>query len=397
MAHFHIPEAEIARRIKSVQDRIRREKIEALLIVQRVDLFYFTGTAQSGYLYIPDRGTPTLFIRRYLPRAHREAAIGTIVPIATVKELPEKIVAGYGRLPRTCGMEFDVLPVREFHFLEELFKGVLLVDGSQPILAARQVKSAWELAQMKKTAAISSQVFDYIRSAIRPDISEIAFSGLVEAFARSKGHAAGLRVRHYQTEGYAWHILSGKSGGMAGVLDAPASGEGTSAAFPCGAGNKDLMAGEPIMVDIATVHNGYHMDETRMFAIQSMPAEALKASRAAIEIHDAIIAALCPGQAVAEIFDASVSMAKSLGYGDQFLGPNGHKVSFVGHGIGLELVEPPFIAKGKQDILEAGMVLAIEPKFVFDGQFSAGIESVVAVTAEGADPLSTIPRQIFIC
>jgi Xaa-Pro dipeptidase len=59
---------------------------------------------------------------------------------------------------------------------------------------------------------------------------------------------AGIRVRHYQTEGCPWHILSGKNGGLAGLLDSPARGQGTSAAFPVGAGHKKLCADEPIMV-----------------------------------------------------------------------------------------------------------------------------------------------------
>jgi len=61
-------------------------------------------------------------------------------------------------------------------------------------------------------------------------------------------------------------------------LDSPASGQGTSAAFPVGGGNKKLAPDEPIMIDIASVFNGFHMDETRMFAIGSMPKEALDAS-----------------------------------------------------------------------------------------------------------------------
>ena len=66
-------------------------------------------------------------------------------------------------------------------------------------------------------------------------------------------------------------VLSGPSGGMVGLLDSPASGEGTSAAFPAGAGPRRLCVDEPVMVDLGTVKNGYHMDETRMFAIGAMP------------------------------------------------------------------------------------------------------------------------------
>jgi Xaa-Pro dipeptidase len=223
------------------------------------------------------------------------------------------------------------------------------------------------------------------------------FAGLFEAYARTIGHGGKLRVRNYNTEGYSWHVLSGTSGGLVGVLDSPASGEGTSAAFPAGAGNRRLRPGEPVMVDLGTVMNGYHMDETRMFAIGSMPEKAYRASRAAIEIHDAVLDLATPGRTLAELFEHACARADRLGYADAFLGPPGHKASFIGHGIGLELIEPPIIARARALPLEVGMVFALEPKLVYENEFAAGVESVFQVTAGGGRLISKVPVDIFMC
>jgi Xaa-Pro aminopeptidase len=72
-------------------------------------------------------------------------------------------------------------------------------------------------------------------------------------------------------------------------------------------------------------------------------------------------------------------------------------VSFIGHGIGIELVEPPIIARGRQTPLEAGMVLALEPKMVYENEFAAGVESVFVVTETGGRLISKVPVEIFIC
>jgi Xaa-Pro aminopeptidase len=184
---------------------------------------------------------------------------------------------------------------------------------------------------------------------------------------------------------------------MVGQLDAVASGEGTSPAFPAGAGSKRLNSNEPIMVDMGLALNGYHLDETRMLAIGSMPDMALQASQAAIEIHNRLIDRAKPGIAVRELFEYSVDLAQSLGYAETYLGPPGYKVSFIGHGIGLEIVEPPFIAKNREDILEPGMTFALEPKMLFKNDFAAGIESVFAITQKGARLISKVPVAIFIC
>jgi Xaa-Pro dipeptidase len=128
-----------------------------------------------------------------------------------------------------------------------------------------------------------------------------------------------------------------------------------------------------------------------------MPEKAMRASQATIQIHNAVLEAVKPGVRVSELFEISASVAKSLGYEEQYLGPPGYKVTFIGHGLGLELIEPPIIAKGWEDPLVPGMTFALEPKMVFKDEFAAGIESVVLVTDSGCRLISRVPVEIFIC
>jgi Xaa-Pro aminopeptidase len=134
-----------------------------------------------------------------------------------------------------------------------------------------------------------------------------------------------------------------------------------------------------------------------MYAIGSMPEKALNACRAAIEIHNSVLEKVRPGMKLEELFIHAEVLAGSLGYAEYFLGPPGYKVSFIGHGVGLELIEQPVIARGKKDRLEPGMVFALEPKMLFPDEFSAGIESVFLVTETGARLISMVPPEVFIC
>jgi len=394
---FKVPSSEINQRKREIQRELLQSGIEGLFIVQRVDLFYFSGTAQNGFLYMPAEGEPLLCIRKYMPRAQKESSIKNIVEIRSINEVPALISDFYGKFPPVLGFEFDVLPVRDFNFYRTLFPDLEYVDGSPLIHRVRMIKSEWEIQQMDRTAELTRKTFEYMRTAIRPGLTEMEFAGMFETFARKLGHGAQLRVRDYQTEGYSWHILSGKNGGMVGLLDFPASGEGTSFAFPSGGGSKILAKNEPIMIDFGSVLNGYHVDETRMFAIGSMPDKAMKACQAAIEIHDAVLEKVKPGITLGELFQTSASKAKSLGYEEQYLGPPGYKVSFIGHGVGLELIESPIIAKDREDRLVPGMTFALEPKMVFQNEFAAGIESVFLVTDTGCRLITKVPVEIFIC
>jgi Xaa-Pro dipeptidase len=394
---FRVPSAEIKQRINGIQIGLQKKEIDGLFIVQRVDLFYFSGTAQSGFLYIPAEGEPLLFIKRYMPRARDESSINTIIEIQSIKEIPHLIAEAYGGLPHCLGFELDVVPVNDFKFYQGLFQKITHVDGSPLIRKLRMIKSPWEIAQMEATAELSCRTFEYMSENIRAGYTEMEFASMFEVFARKLGHGGKLRVRDYQTEGYPWHLLSGKSGGMVGVLDSPSSGEGTSAAFPCGAGNKKLTPDEPIMVDFNCVLNGYHFDETRMFAIESMPQKALDASQAAIEIQNEVIDKIKPGIRLDELFRISIAKAKSLGYEESYLGPPGYKVTFIGHGIGLELVEKPIMSAKSNVLAQPGMIFALEPKLVFLNEFAAGIESIFLVTETGHRLISQTPVKIHIC
>jgi Xaa-Pro aminopeptidase len=394
---FKVPEGEIDARIAAIQRCLQQAGCDALFVVQRADLFYFSGTAQNAFLFIPADDVPLLFVRQFLPRARAESSLKEIIGIQSVKEIPQYVMDHTGRLPSVLACELDVLPVNDYRFYENLFQHPRIVDGSAMVLKVRQTKSRWEIRQMKTTAEMTRSTFEYMRAIIEPGLTEMEFAGLFETYARRLGHGGQLRIRHHLTEGYPWHVLSGKSGALVGLLDSPASGEGTSAAFPVGAGPKPLAAGEPVMVDLGSVKNGYHMDETRMYAIGSMPAGAADACRAAIDIHDSVLDRAAPGVTADELFAHAADQAAALGYRDSFLGLPGHQVSFIGHGIGIELIEPPIIARGKKTPLETGMTLALEPKFVFANQFCVGIESVFEVTDSGARLISRVPVDFFVC
>lgn len=397
MNPFRVPSTEIDIRCGSIQRRLQANGIDGLLIIQRVDLFYFSGTAQSGFLYIPADGQPLLCVKRHLPRALEESPLRNIVPIHSVTELPARIIDAHGRLPVVLALELDVLPVKEFRFLRRLFDGCRMVDGSSLVLGVRKVKSTWEIAQIERTAEMSARTFAYMQTVLRPGLSEMEFAGLFETQARRWGHGGKLRTRSYLSEAYPWHVLSGENGGKVGMLDSPFSGEGTSPAFPCGAGDRRIKADEPVLVDFGFVLNGYHMDETRMFVIGKLAEKVLKVCDAAVAIHNRVLDEVKPGVTTGELFEHAVAAAAAAGCSENFLGPPGQKVGFVGHGIGLELVEPPFIAKGKADVLIPGMTLALEPKFCFPGEFAAGIESVFRVAESGYRLVSRVPARVFSC
>jgi len=91
----------------------------------------------------------------------------------------------------------------------------------------------------------------------------------------------------------------------------------------------------------------------------------------------------------------TLQLAEKLGYKNSYLGPPGLQTRFIAHGIGLELNELPFIARGQSYPLEKGMTFAVEPKMVFPGEGSVGLEDTVLVTENGYEILTPVAKNIF--
>ncbi|MCP4022182.1 MAG: aminopeptidase P family protein, partial [Desulfobacteraceae bacterium] len=154
---------------------------------------------------------------------------------------------------------------------------------------------------------------------------------------------------------------------------------------------------EPVLFDFSAIHNGYHMDETRMLVMGKMDDKQMDVCKKTMEILFALVPEMKPGVTMESIYERSLDHAKKLGIGEGFLGLPEIKSRFIGHGIGIELVESPYLAKGHSSPLEAGMVFAVEPKFIQKEEFGVGIESVVMVTPQGGEFISTTEHKVFVC
>jgi Xaa-Pro aminopeptidase len=391
----YTPAEEIEARFARIRKGMVSEGMEALLVVQKMDLYYLSGTAQDGLLFLPIEGKPLLMIRRELARARLESPIEVAVGMGPMKRLPSLIEAHWGRLPYTLGLELDVLPAKDFFRFENLFPGTRLMDSSSLIRDVRKIKSAFEIRLMRKAGEIGARVFEEARDILREGMSEIAFGGLLEAAAKKYGHEGLLRVRSMNYEAYTWHVLSGPAGGIVSQSDSPMGGLGLSPAFPVGASLKVMRAGEPILVDFGTCYHGYQADETRMFAIGDLDKRFVDAYRACREIHDAVLEETRPGADCEGLYEKTLDLARKLGYQESYLGPTGRQTRFVAHGIGLELNEYPFLAKGHAYPLEQGMCFALEPKIVFPGAGAVGLENTVRVTQDGYEILTPADQGLY--
>ena len=395
LGHRHTPRGEIEDRLVRVKKAMEKVDIESLLVLQKMNYHYLSGTTQDGALFLPLEGKPLLAVKREFERARLESPLEDVVPFKSNRELPALIQTHFGKTPGTLGLEFDVLPVRDYFRYQALFQGTLFRDASSILRDTRKIKSSFEIDLIKEAGRIGQKVYQEGRKFLKAGMTEIEFGGLLESIAKTHGHEGLLRVRSLNYEAYTWHVLSGPSGGIVSQSDSPMGGMGLSPAFPVGASLRQMKAHEPILVDFGTCYHGYQADETRMFSIGKMEHKLIEAYKACREIHDAVLDHTRPGADCQALYSMTVQLAEKLGYQASYLGPPGLQTRFIGHGIGLELNEFPFLAQGQSYPLEEGMTFAVEPKIVFPGKGAVGIENTVAVTQNGFEILTPLDMEIY--
>ena len=263
----YTPPQEMEGRLAGIRAGMKEKEMEGLLVVQKMNIYYLCGTTQDGLLFVPLEGAPLLMIKRELERARVESPIKDIVGLRSIREIPSRIQAHRGRLPRSLGLELDVLPVKDYFKFQEFFPGLSLTDASSILRETRKIKSPFEINLMRQAGEIGKKVYQEARRILKEGMTEIEFGGLLEAVAKRYGHEGLLRVRSLNYEAYTWHVLSGLTGGIVSQSDSPMGGLGLSPAFPVGASAKVMKAYEPILVDFGTCYHGYQADETRMFSI----------------------------------------------------------------------------------------------------------------------------------
>ncbi len=195
-----VPRSEVEGRLRRIQAWMQATSVDAVLILQNADLFYFSGTVQVGLLCLPASGDPLYLVQKSLSRARMESPWEQLVPINSLKQAPDLLEGeGLGRLGRV-GLELDVLPASYYLRFRSLLPKVDLVDASDAIRGVRMIKSAFEVREIREAAAMLERAFNEIPGWMRPGVSEIELHARLEGFLRLQGHQGLTRMRGFNNE-----------------------------------------------------------------------------------------------------------------------------------------------------------------------------------------------------
>jgi len=377
------PADEIDRRIAAFQAGLRRDGLDAALVVQSADLVYLSGTAQNAHLVVPATGEPVLLVRRDLERARAESALHRIEPFTSLRALPAAFAAvGLSERLR-LGLELDVLPAASYLRYGELLPAAELADCMPALWSARSRKSEWELTRIRAACEQSRRAMEYAPQLLVPGTLECDILSELGHHMRLHGHEGTIRFRGINSEFLYGQVLAGESAAVPGPTETPLHGPGLSTAQGRGPSRRPLREGDAVVIDISGLSEGYVSDQTRTFFLRRADPTLLAAYETCRRILAECVALLRPGTPGGALYERALEVATEAGQAEHFMGAGDGRVRFVGHCIGLELNEPPYLARGYGQPLEEGNVVAIEPKLAFAGLGAVGIENSYLIGPSG--------------
>jgi len=351
-------------RISKLQTELKQAKLDALLINTPENRRYMTGfTGTAGTVLVSQEEAILITDFRYTQQAKKQSPDYRVVEFKDSKF--EKINELLKELQvETLGFEATYENYNTYlNFKEKL--DVELKPTESIVKKLRMVKSVKEIEKIKKAVEITDDAFTMIRDFLKVGVIERDVALELEFFMKRAGASDNA---------FDFIVASGER-----------------SALPHGvASGKRIAAGDFVTMDFGCVYDGYHSDMTRTVVVGAEPSDKHK------EIYETVLKAqlesikvIKAGMTGKEVDQIARDIITEAGFGDYF----GHG---LGHAVGLEIHEGPRLSPKGDTILEAGMVVTVEPGIYLPNWGGVRIEDIVVVTEDGCEILTKSPKELLV-
>lgn len=358
-------------RTERVQYTLRDTDLDLLALVPGSNLTYACGVRAHAserlvLLVLPRDGDPVAVVPALEASAFRNAGIrcrewrdedGPASALAAV-------VDDLGGRQATWGIEFDSMTYGTVEAMRTVVPDVRFAPADQLFAELRATKDQSEIEALRRAAELSIDALETGVGTVAPGVTE-------------RDVAAEIQMRLFRN-------------GSEGASFVPLVAGGPNSANPhAHPTDRAFQPGDVVIIDCGATEAGYQGDITRCVAIGSVSDTIRDIYEVTRRAADVARAAVRPGMLAQDIDRAARRVIEDAGYGDYFI----HR---TGHGLGLDIHEPPYIVGGSDTVLEAGMVFTVEPGIYLADVGGVRVEDVVVVTEEGCEIITEFPRNLII-
>jgi len=336
--------------------------LDGFLIAETKNMQYFTGFSGGSMLLVPRNGENILFVSGVNYEAAkvktREASVDLVKP---EEGLIKKIIKRMEDL-KTRNVGFDSLKASTYLKLKEYSSEITFKDASDIIWTLRKVKDPSEISLIKKAAELTSRGMRKAAEIIEAGLSERDVAAEIEYEMRKAG-----------SDGVAFDTIVSS---------------GPNSAFPHGGcGDRIIRKGDLVVIDIGAKYRDYCSDLTRTFIIGKPSTKQRRIYETVREAQSLAVEKARAGAEAREVDRAARDHISKAGYGDYF-------VHSLGHGVGLDIHEPPTLSPKSKEILAEGNVVTIEPGIYIPEFGGVRIEDTVLILKGRAEKLTAAPTEM---
>ncbi|MFZ5353658.1 MAG: M24 family metallopeptidase [Bacillota bacterium] len=353
-------------RIKKLLELLKGKDIDGMLLIKDSNIRYLSGyTGTDSYIIISEKGNSFITDARYTEQAEAECPDFEVVrwkaPALGLTETFNVICSRHGI--KKLAFEKDKVTFDLYEKLKSDLENVELIPTIGIVEGIRYVKVQAEVEHIKKAAAIADEAFNEILGYIKPGVSEKYIANELQYIIKKKGA---------DDIAFSCIIASGKNSSLPHAIPS----------------DKLIEQGDFVTLDFGAKYKGYRSDMTRTVVVgkaDDKQKEIYNIVKAAQELGVKAVKAGISGKAPD---DQARNLITAAGYGPYF----GHG---LGHGLGLEIHEEPFLNPSCTSILQPGNTLTIEPGIYIPGWGGVRIEDTVAVTDNGAEILTKSSKELI--
>ena len=375
--------AEFEQRLIRAQKIMKSYKLDGLLLTSPQNIRYFTGydsqfwesPTRPWFVVVPSSGKPIGIVPEIGESEFKKTWLDDIKSwpsprpddegISLVKSTLDDLQKIYGQIGAEFGKEMAIrMPVRDLLKLKEIIK-TNIVDGSDAIWDMRMIKTNNEIERIKFICSIASDAYNSLPAKLAIGDTERAAVNKLKIDILNRG-ADNVPF-------------------MPGI-----SGPGGVSQIVCGPSDRILENGDILFIDTGSTFDGYFCDFDRNFAFGSVSSDVERVNEVLWQATEAGIKAAVPGATTLDVFNAINKIIEDGG-------AIGNNVGRLGHGLGLQLTEPPSHRPEEKTIIKENMVLTIEPGMEYEKDKMLVHEENIVIHKDSAELITKrAPREIPI-
>jgi len=348
-------------RIERLISAVEEAGIDAFIVARDPNIFYYAGTVSGGILLVAP-GSEALLLAPGLNLAIAQAqASGVEVRPFSRNNLLGQIVERL-KQAKPGAVGFDELSLNLYLKLRDGLQGAELKASSDVVWGMRRVKDPTEQRLMRRAGALADVGMEAVRESLGAGVRE-------HEVAAEAAHA----MMRNGAEGMAFEII---------VASGPRS------AYPhAGVTDRRIGDGDLVTVDLGAAYRGYMSDLTRTFIVGEPSEKQADIYRSVLRANESALPEIREGAKGNEVDGIARAIIAEEGYGDYF-------IHGLGHGVGLEVHEPPSLGEESGDTLQVGNVVTDEPGVYIPGFGGVRIEDTVLVSGSGPERLTRFDKDL---